>query len=237
MNWNNFKDDFHESWHSSIAPFIESKECDKIYEKLKADGRRGIQIAPLSSHTFKAFKETPLTDVRVVILGLCPYHTFVNDLPVADGLALSCGITGKMQPSLLNFYGAIEREVFDRTMVKSPSLDYLAHQGVLLLNAALTTPKNKPFAHGALWEPFIKHLFENVIDTVGAIYVLLGKETHKYSRYIMPFSHIFKLSHPASAAYAGDDEWDSEGTFKKINILLNEMNNYKINWENDESGN
>lgn len=235
MLWESFEDQFHPSWHSSIKPFIESKECDAIYEKLKKDGRRGVKIAPHSSNTFRAFRETPLTDVRVVIMGICPYHTFINDVPIADGLALSCSVTGKLQPSLVNFYRAIENELYHRSIVKNASLDYLAKQGVLLLNAALTTPKNKPFAHGELWQPFIRHLFENVIDTIGAIYILLGKETHKYERWIMPFSHIFKLSHPASASYNLSDEWNSEGVFNKTNILLKELNNYVINWENYEN--
>ena len=29
MNWNNFKDHFHPSWHDKIKPFIESEECDE----------------------------------------------------------------------------------------------------------------------------------------------------------------------------------------------------------------
>lgn len=35
MNWELFKECFHESWHSKMQPFIESEECDKIYAYLK----------------------------------------------------------------------------------------------------------------------------------------------------------------------------------------------------------
>ena len=58
MNWDKFKDQFHESWHSKMQPFIESEECDKIYEFLKKESKRGKKIAPLSSAIFRCFKET-----------------------------------------------------------------------------------------------------------------------------------------------------------------------------------
>ena len=58
MKWDLFRDQFHESWHSKMQPFIESEECDKIYEYLKTEGKRGKKIAPSSSVTYRCFKET-----------------------------------------------------------------------------------------------------------------------------------------------------------------------------------
>ena len=104
MLWDKFKDYFHESWHESIRPFIESKQCDEIYAYLKAESRRGKKIAPLSSDTYRCFKETPLDKMKVVLLGMCPYHTQFNGVPVADGLLMGCSTTGKLQPSLEQFY-------------------------------------------------------------------------------------------------------------------------------------
>ena len=46
MLWDKFKDYFHESWHESVRPFIESEQCDEIYAYLKAESRRGKKIAP-----------------------------------------------------------------------------------------------------------------------------------------------------------------------------------------------
>ena len=46
MIWEKFKDQFHESWHDKMRPFIESEECDKIYAYLKKEGGRGKKIAP-----------------------------------------------------------------------------------------------------------------------------------------------------------------------------------------------
>jgi len=232
MNWELFKDQFHPSWHGKIKPFIESEECNKIYKFLKKESGRGKKIAPLSSNVYRCFLETPYDEIRVIMVGLSPYHLYRNDRPIADGLLMGCSVTNYPQPSLDQFYTAIENELYkgmNLYIIKNPDVSYLAHQGVLMLNAALTTEVNKAGSHLALWEPFMKYLFEKVVDTVGAPIIFLGKEAAKLERYTMPFNWIFKISHPASASYQGI-EWDSEGTFKTVNKILKERNNETIHW-------
>jgi len=235
MKWDNFKHLFHPSWHSKIKPFVESNECDEIYAFLKKESKRGKQIAPLSSNVYRCFMETPLDEVKAVIVGMCPYHTFKYNLPVADGLLMGCSVTEYLQPSLDNFYRALEKE-FHRGMNLSydptPDVAYLANQGVLMLNVALTTEKNKAGSHIALWEPFTKYLFEEVLNPLGVPYVFLGKDAARYKKHTGIFSHVFAVSHPASAAYRGAD-WDSEGVFTKIDTLIYENNGYSINWLKD----
>lgn len=236
MNWDKFKDQFHESWHEKIRPFIESKECDKIYEFLKAESRRGKGIAPISSLTFRAFQETSLDELKVIMMGLCPYHTLSQGAPVADGLLMGCSVTGRCQPSLVQFYSGVEKDAYNGlnvNMVMSPDVSYLANQGVLMLNAALTTEINKPGSHLKQWEPFIKFLFTEVVDTSGAPVIFLGKEAARYKRYVAPFTWHFEISHPASAAYGGTT-WDTGGTFTRVNKIIEGNNNYFINWLKEE---
>lgn len=234
MQWEKFKDQFHESWHAKVRPFIESEQCDKIYEFLKKESKRGKKIAPLSSNVFRAFRETSLDNLKVVMMGMCPYHTSIGGEYVADGLLMGCSITGKLQPSLEQFYKAIERELYeDVKHEKTPDVRYLASQGVLMLNAALTTEINKAGSHIALWEPFTRYLFEHVLDTAGVPIIFLGKDAAKYERYVPPFTWSFTLSHPASASYKNTD-WDTEGVFGKVNKILKDNNNYKIWWLYEE---
>lgn len=236
MNFEKFKEQFHESWWEKIQPFIESEECDNIYAYLKKESKRGVKIAPLSSLTYRAFLETPLTELKVIIVGMCPYHTFINGVSVADGLALSCSVTGKLQPSLIKFYDGIEKDLYrgmNLNYKKSPDLTYLAEQGVLLLNAALTTEKDKPGKHLALWEPFIKYLFTDVIGHTYVPFIFLGKEAAKTSKYLGVFTHSFKLDHPAFAARNHDD-WDVKGTFKKVNVIVKENTGKEIDWVPDK---
>jgi uracil-DNA glycosylase len=236
------------SWAEKFKPFFLSGGFDAVYERLKTDSARGKKIAPLSHNVFRCFQETPLDDVRTVLAGFCPYHTFAGwsdkflpnaDMnrpskiyPIADGLMMSCSITKRLQPSLEQFYNALETDIgkgLQLNMVKDPDLSYLAHEGVLLLNSALTVEEGKPGSHQEIWEPFMKFLFEEVFTTNGIPIVLLGREAQKLKRYIMPFTWIFELSHPASAAYT-NSQWDSKGTFTAVNKILKENNNTTITW-------
>jgi uracil-DNA glycosylase len=232
MNFQNFKHQMHPSWYSKLRPFIESEECDKIYAYLKSESKRGKRVAPLSMHVWRCFFETPLDNLKVVMVGLCPYHTLRDDAPVADGLLMGCSITGKLQPTLEQFYTGLEKEFYDGlnlNYVPDPEVHYLANQGVLMLNAALTTEINKAGSHLEIWEPFIKYLFEEVINHLGVPIIFLGKDAAKYKKYTGIFAHVFELSHPASAAYKGS-EWDTEGVFSKVDILLEENNGFTVQW-------
>ena len=235
MKWENFKDHFHESWHAKMQPFIESEACDNIYKFLKAESQRGKKIAPVSADTYKAFKLTKLDDLKVVMLGMCPYHTFKNGIPVADGLLMGCSNTGIAQPSLDQFYSAVERELYDGlalTYRKPADVSYLAEQGVLMFNAALTTEMNKAGSHIAIWEPFTRYVFENILYYTGVPVIFLGKDAAKFSKYLPPMSWSLTLSHPASASYKNID-WDSEGVFKQVNKILKQNNGYSISWLDD----
>ena len=232
MNWDNFKHQFHESWHGKMKPFIESEECDKIYAFLKSESKRGKKVAPISMHVWRCFKETSLDDLKVVLVGMCPYHTFKNDAPVADGLLMGCSVTEQVQPSLDQFYRAMEKEFYDGlnlNIIENPDVSFLAHQGVLMFNAALTTEMNKAGSHMEIWEPFIKYLFEEIINHLGVPIIFLGKDAAKYKKYTGIFAHVFEVSHPASASYKGID-WDTEGVFTKVNRLLEENNGFSVMW-------
>jgi uracil DNA glycosylase len=232
MNWELFKDQFHESWHAKMQPFIESEACDDIYKYLKSESKRGKKIAPLSSNVYRCFKETSLDDVKVVMIGMCPYHTFKDGNPVADGLLMGCSNTGKLQPSLEKFYEGVEKELFDGLNLKYQKLadvSYLAKQGVLMFNAALTTEMNKAGSHIDIWEPFTKYVLEEIITPLGVPTMFLGKDASRYEKYTSPFTWNFVLTHPASAAYK-QSEWDTEGKFGMVNKVLKDNNNFEIMW-------
>ena len=153
-------------------------------------------------------------------------------MPIADGLLFGCSTTGKLQPSLSNFYDEIERSVYKGLCLegeKSPDVTFLAHQGVLMFNASLTTEMNKAGSHMELWEPFIKYIFEEILSIERVPIIFLGKDAAKFKKYIPATLSTFEVSHPASAAYK-NEEWDSGGVFLKVNKLIKDYNNYNINW-------
>lgn len=232
MNWNLFKEFFHESWHSKMQPFIESEQCDEIYKHLKERSGKGHKIAPSSTNVFRCFKETPLNEVNCVLMGMAPYHTLYNGEPVADGLLMGCSITGRLQPSLEKFYEAIEKEMYDGLSLhtkRNPDVSYLAHQGILMWNASMTTEINKAGSHLQLWEPFTKYVIEEILSYTGVPFVFLGKDAAKFERYLAPFTWSFVLTHPAFAARSSAD-WDTQGVFKKVTKIVKGNNNIDINW-------
>lgn len=232
MLWNKFEEFFHPSWHSKIKPFIESKPCDEIYKELKDLSRRGKLIAPSSFNTFRVFKEVPLNDINVIILGYCPYHQFINGQPIADGIGFSCSITGRLQPSLDVLYKGLEIDLnHNSEYYKSPDLTYLLKQGIFLLNSSLTVLKDKPGSQQELWKPFTKYLFEEVFAYTGIPIIMMGKDAQFYDRYVTPLTHgpLFKIEHPSAAARENRD-WDTKGVFRKVSDLIYQNNGYKISW-------
>lgn len=234
LDFNTFKDKLG-AWGPRFRPFIEGKEMWDIYQKIKKDSVSDT-IVPKSSDTFRAFKMTDPKNVKVIFYLMDPYpRKYSNGAFQATGIAMDCSNSpdGKLQPSLVNWYDAISKELGYRVKY-SPSLDYLHEQGVMLLNSDLTCKLNKTQSHERLWEPFQKYFLEEVVggDTQ-IVYVLCGKASLRMEQYINPFCKVFKLSHPAAASHTHTD-WDSEGIFEKINKIIWAANRYHIYWDKDK---
>lgn len=232
MNWNLFKDHFHPSWWKKMKPWIESDECNEIYRFLKSESQRGVKLTPLSNSVYNCFLKCSYDDLKLVICGTAPYSFIKDDnILVADGLLLGCSNTNYVHPHLYQFYNAIEKELFDGlnlNYIKNPDISYLAEEGVLMLNSALTTEIGKENAHKELWKPFMKYLFEEILIGTNVPVLFLGENDIK--KYTKNYSCVFSTSkHPSSVT-----EWESEGMFTKINKILLDGNWYSVNWLNIE---
>ena len=230
-------------WGNRLRGFIESPLCDEIYAYLKKKSSEGRVICPSFDDTWRAFKETPYEELRVILVMQDPYPWKKDGRYVADGMALSCGNTGVPQPSLDLFYDGLQNDLPEygsKDFIRKADLSYLCNQGVMMLNSSLTVELNKPNSHSnlrigdkktRLWEPFMKWFFEEVIGTSqGLVIVFAGKESAYYERFIYPHQHyILKCEHPASAAHQ-ERAWDTISIFKTIDRILWENNKFKINW-------
>lgn len=238
MNYSKFEP-FLGDWGPKFKAFIESPECDEIYKFLKSESDEGKIICPAPGNTFRAFKETPFNKLRCVFILQDPYHQIVRkdgeSIFVADGLAMSCSNTGKIQPSLELFYKGIENDL-GQEVLRQPDLSYLAHQGVLLLNTSLTVEMDKPGSHAGKWDKFTDYLVQEVINfyTQGLIYVSFGQNARLMAKSIVPFLHWgFEVEHPAFAARKERD-WNHQNIFSKINKILRECNNEEILWNYED---
>ena len=87
------------------------------------------------------------------------------------------------------------KELYDGLCIyfdKPTDVSYLAHQGAMMFNEALTTGMNKAGSHLELWEPFVKCLFEQVLAYSGIPLILLGKEAYKTRNYLTGFDWFFQ---------------------------------------------
>jgi uracil-DNA glycosylase len=94
---------------------------------------------------FRALTLTPLSQVRVVILGQDPYHGPGQ----AEGLAFSVSHGVRLPPSLRNIFKELQRSLGLPAPVHG-SLERWARQGVLLLNTCLTVEAGQAASH-ARW--------------------------------------------------------------------------------------
>ena len=139
-------------WYQEFPSFWESPGTNNIVKAISSEYQR-YKVYPEPQNIFKAFELCQYKDIKAVILGMDPY----ND-GNATGLAFGVN-TPKINPSLRKIKDAIETEVYDGLLLEYDySLEYLARQGVLLLNSALTVKDGIPGSHMHIWQGFIKSI-------------------------------------------------------------------------------
>ena len=216
-------------WATKLRSFIQSSDFDKILEALLQERDAGKRFTPPLKYVFRAFEECPEKDLKIVMIGQDPYP----HMGVADGIAFSCGLTQKPQPSLKNMFEAIEETVHQGYPTnQDPDLTRWANQGVLMLNSALTTQMDKVGTHYDIWKDFIAYVIDMLsLTNSGLIFMLLGAKAQELESMISQSHYVLKASHPASAAYT-KTTWDCNDIFNEANELIAKMNGslYKIDW-------
>ena len=173
-------------------------------------------VFPPMDEIFQAFRLTPLSETKVVLVGQDPYH----EEGQAMGLSFSVREGTVEPPSLRN----IKEELRNEGLLHEPwssDLSRWAKQGVLLLNSTLTVRAHQAASHqGKGWEIFtdnaIKALNE---DPKPKVFLLWGSYARSKKVMITNPSHlILESAHPSPlSAYRG---FFGNGHFKKANDFL-----------------
>ena len=213
-------------WAEPLAPEFKKPYYAKLYRTIKEEYQTR-QIFPEPNDIFNAFHLTPLSDVKVVILGQDPYH---ND-GQAHGLCFSVNPDVDIPPSLVNIY----QELHDDLGCKIPNNGYLekwAKQGVLMLNTVLTVRAHQANSHrGIGWEEFtdaaIRILNEQDRPMV---FILWGRPAQmKKSMLTNPKHLILEAPHPSPlSAYRG---FFGSKPFSKTNQFLEAHGLTPIDWQ------
>ena len=208
-------------WHKMLSPFVNGLNFDIIIDYLVNNVNNGKRFTPRFKDIFNAFYECPYDDVKVVIVGQDPYP----QLGVADGIAFSCSRKGKTEKSLQYIFTALYGEYEDH----NNDLRRWSNQGVLMINTAFTCEVNKIGSHYSIWKSFTEYLFENLNrHKPKTIFVLMGKKAEEW-QILLGNQLIFKVTHPASAAYRGG-RWEHLDIFNKINKALEKQGKTCIDW-------
>jgi uracil-DNA glycosylase len=186
------------------------------------------QIYPESNKVWKAFELCPLDKLKCVITAQDPYFYPKGQ---ATGLAFECGID--ISPSMDKFQEAYQDsfKYHFNTDILDGKLEYLAKQGVLLLNASLTVEAGKANSHKIYWERFTrKLLYELYKRDNNCIFIAIGKDAQDYMSHEMyKTANIIKLEHPAYAARQKRN-WKYDNFFNKVNEMLVKQNKQEIEW-------
>lgn len=213
-NWDDFlQKEYTKLYYQKMDVFIENEYATKT-------------IYPPEEDIFNAFKFTPLSDIKVVILGQDPYH----EKNQAHGLAFSTPEGNPIPRSLSNIFKEIRNE-YGYKIPLNGCLEKWARQGVFLLNTVLTVEEANANSHSKCgWQRFT----DNVITKINKqnqpiVFLLWGKQAEKKKEFLNNPNHLVLVSsHPspfsARRGFLGCNH------FKLANEFLKENNVEEIDW-------
>jgi len=184
----------HPEWLEVLAPEFEQDYMRSLRTFLIERSRAGAAVYPPGKLIFNALDSTPLSNVKVVILGQDPYHGPGQ----AHGLCFSVQPGVPPPPSLVNIF----REIHDDLGHPVPDhgcLQAWADRGVLLLNAVLTVERGRAGAHqGKGWERFTDAVVRAVNECRdNVVFLLWGAQARRKGAGIDADRHrVLTAPHP-----------------------------------------
>jgi len=214
-------------WLAAIGGEFKKPYYAELYRFVREEYRTKV-IYPPADDIFNALHLTPLSKVKVLILGQDPYHNEGQ----AHGLCFSVRPdVAEIPPSLVNIY----QELHDDLGCTIPNNGYLvkwAEQGVLLLNTVLTVRAHQAYSHqGHGWEEFT----DAIINAVNAqdrpiVAMLWGRPAQMKAPMLTNPNHlVLTAPHPSPlSAYRG---FFGCRHFSKCNQFLTEHGETPIDWQ------
>jgi len=181
-------------WLPALQDEFKKPYYAELYKKVQEEYKE-TQIFPPADDIFNAFHFTPLSEVKVVIIGQDPYH----NVGQAHGLCFSVKPEVDIPPSLVNIY----KELHDDVGCYIPDNGYLekwAKQGVLMLNSVLTVRAHQANSHQGLgWEKFTDAVIRAVNEQDRPIvYMLWGRPAQNKAKSVNNPKHLLlKAPHPS----------------------------------------
>lgn len=214
-------------WKHLLQQEFEQPYFKEIVHTLKLEKQQGKTIYPPGPLIFNAFQATPFDKVKVVILGQDPYHNPGQ----AHGLSFSVPQGVQPPPSLVNIFKEMHSDL-GLPVPQHGNLEQWAHEGVLLLNAALTVQANQPMSHSKIgWH----HFTDDVIRLISerkehVVFILWGRFAQGKEVLIDHSRHlVIKSAHPSPlSAHNG---FFGSKPFSKTNHWLESKGIQPVHWQ------
>lgn len=217
-----------EDWKQALAEELTSTNMDKLRDFLKQQYQDKKVVYPPPKQIFNAFNLTPLSKVKVVILGQDPYHGAGQ----AMGLSFSVPKTIPKPPSLNNILKEMASDI-GTTPSRHGDLTYWAQQGVLLLNSSLTVEEGEAGSHqGQGWEQFTDAVIDIINQkTEHTVFILWGSKAKKKGKYIDTDKHLILSAVHPSPLGANRGGFFGTRPFSKANDYLVQHGEKPIDWQ------
>jgi len=217
------------NWSSFLNHELSQEYMQQTLEYITNKRAEGIAVYPPEPQVFSAFDATPLSDIKVVILGQDPYHGEGQ----AHGLCFSVlPEVKKLPPSLKNIYKELVTDINGFITPEHGYLQSWADQGVFLLNTVLTVEQGQAHSHKHLgWEQFTDNVITHINEHCqGVVFILWGAHAQKKGKSIdRQRHHVLSGPHPSPlSAHRG---FFGCQHFSKTNELLIAQGAQPINWQ------
>lgn len=216
-----------DDWKFALADILLSPVMDNLRAFLQNEYAQGKTIYPPKSQIFNALNTTPLSAVKVVILGQDPYHGAGQ----AMGLSFSVPKIIPKPPSLANILKELASDLGIPVSAHG-DLTHWASQGVLLLNATLTVENGRAGSHqNCGWEEFT----DAVIDVINkkterTVFILWGSYAKKKGRFIDASRHLILTANHPSPLSANRGGFFGSRPFSQTNDYLIRHGKEAIDW-------
>lgn len=207
-------------------PFFTDGRAEAIAAALDGAVVAGAELAPEPQLIFRALELTPLTSVKAVILGQDPYPRRGD----ANGLAFSFVGQGRMPPSLKQILTELAADQ-GCPFPRHGDLTKWAREGVLLLNASLTTLAGTSAAHMRLgWSDLTDEIVRAVsADRPAVAFLLWGAAARERASLVDRHKHLVIASgHPSPLNRARD--FAGSRPFSRANAWLGSRGVRPIDW-------
>ena len=214
------------SWLAVLRDEFDKPYMGELRQFLAAE-KKQYTVYPPGRDMFNAFRQTPIDNVKVVILGQDPYHG-PNQ---AHGLCFSVVPDVPPPPSLLNIFRELETDL-QLPMPPHGNLTAWAQEGVFLLNTSLSVRAGQAGSHaGKGWEVFTNQVIAEVnARCSNVVFMLWGRPAQGKAKMVDAGKHLI-LAAPHPSPLSAHRGFLGCRHFLQANAYLESHGKAPIDWQ------